>query len=358
MSSPATGGNPMHDKDAASTIAAALAALAERRSLAEDEARAVMLALMTGEATQAQVGALLMGLRSKGETVDEVTGAVSAMRALSSKVVVDVPYLVDTCGTGGTGKKLFNVSSAAAFVAAASGARVAKHGNRGMSSRFGAADLLEAANVRLDLEPAEIARCIQDVGVGFMFAPAHHSAMKHVVGPRRELGIRTLFNLMGPMTNPAGAPNQVIGVFAVEWMQPMAEVLRRLGSRHVLLVHSDDGLDELSLAGGNDVVELKDGEIRGYRLQAEDVGLAQQSIATLQANDVQESLARVHDALAGKGAAADMVAFNAGAAIYAAGVCATLRQGVDMAQDAIGSGLARERMDELARFTRAMKDTA
>lgn len=344
--------------DANTIITRALGQLAERQSLTEADAHAVMHALMSGEATQAQVGALLMGLRAKGETVDEVTGAVSAMRALSSKVEVDVPYLVDTCGTGGTGKKLFNVSSAAAFVAAAAGARVAKHGNRGMSSKFGAADLLEAANVRLDLTPDEIARCIRDVGVGFMFAPAHHSAMKHVVGPRRELGIRTLFNLMGPMTNPAGAPNQVIGVFAVQWMQPMAEVLRRLGSRHVLLVHSDDGLDELSLAGGNDVVELKNGEIRAFRLEPEDVGLARTSIAELQASDAQESLARVHAALAGQGAAADMVALNAGAAIYAAGVCATLRQGVDMAQDAIGSGLARERMDELARYTRTMKDTA
>ncbi len=339
-------------------ITQALATLAEGRSLSEADTHSLMLSLMQGAATPAQIGALLMGLRCKGETIDEVTGAVSAMRALCAKVVVDAPYLVDTCGTGGSGKKLFNVSSAAAFVTAAAGAHVAKHGNRGMSSAFGAADLLEAAGIQLDLTPAQIALCIKDVGVGFMFAPAHHSATRHVVGPRRELGIRTLFNVMGPMTNPAAAPNQVIGVFNRAWLLPMAEVLRRLGSRHVLLVHSDDGLDEFSLATGNTVVELKDGAIRELRVQPEDVGLQRADIAPLQATSVQESLVRVRAALHGEGAAADMVAFNAGAAIYAAGVCATFKQGVDMAQDAIGSGLAQERMDELTRVTRAMKVSA
>ena len=336
-------------------IKTAIAQLAERNNLSRDDTRSVMNDIMTGSATSAQIGALLLGLRAKGETVDEVVGAVEAMRALSARVDVQVPHLVDTCGTGGTGRKLFNVSSAAAFVAAAAGARVAKHGNRGMSSGFGAADLLEAAGARLDLSPVEIARCITEVGVGFMFAPAHHSAMKYVVGPRKELGIRTLFNLIAPMTNPAGAPNQVIGVFSSAWLMPMAETLRLLGSRHVLLVHSDDGLDELSIAGGNDVVELHNGEIRQYRLAPEDVGLFASPIAPLQANSVQESLVRVQQALAADGAAADMVAFNAGAAIYAAGVCATLRQGVHMAGDAIAAGLAQERLDEFVRVTRAMR---
>ena len=336
-------------------IKTALAQLAERQNLSRDDARAVMHELMTGNASPAQIGALLMGLRVKGETVDEVVGAVEAMRALSQRVEVHVPHLVDTCGTGGSGRKLFNVSSAAAFVAAAAGARVAKHGNRGMSSGFGAADLLEAAGARIDLNPDEIARCITEVGVGFMFAPAHHSAMKHVVAPRKELGIRTLFNLMGPMTNPANAPNQVIGVFSSTWLKPMAETLRLLGSRHVLLVHSDDGLDELSIAGGNDVVELKSGEITAFRLTPQDVGLAASPIAPLQANSVQASLARVQQALSADGAASDMVAFNAGAAIYAAGVCATVKQGVHMAQDAIAAGLAQERLDEFVRVTRAMR---
>ena len=339
-------------------ITQALAELAEGRSLNEASARDLMLTLMQGDATPAQIGALLMGLRCKGETVDEIAGAVSAMRSLCAKVTVAAPYLVDTCGTGGSGRKLFNVSSAAAFVAAAAGAHVAKHGNRGMSSTFGAADLLEAAGIQIDLTPAQIALCIKDVGVGFMFAPAHHSATKHVVGPRRELGIRTLFNVMGPMTNPAGAPNQVIGVFDRAWLMPMAEVLRRLGSRHVLLVHSDDGLDEFSLATANSVVELRNGAIHELRIQPEDVGLQRADISSLQAASVQESLVRVRAALHGDGAAADMVAFNAGAAIYAAGVCATFKQGVHMAQDAIGSGLAQERMDELARVTRAMKASA
>ena len=336
-------------------IKTAIARLAERGDLGLEDTRAVMREIMTGSATPAQIGALLLGWRAKGETVDEVLGAAETMRALSTRVEVHLPYLVDTCGTGGSGRKLFNVSSAAAFVAAAAGARVAKHGNRGMSSAFGAADLLEAAGARLDLTPPEIARCITEVGVGFMFAPAHHSAMKHVVGPRKELGIRTLFNVVAPMTNPAGAPNQVIGVFSTAWLMPMAETLRRLGSKHVLLVHSDDGLDELSVACGNDVVELRDGAIRQFRLAPQDVGLPQSPIALLQANSAQESLARVYDALAGEGAAADMVAFNAGAAIYAAGICGTLKQGVHMANDAIAAGLARERLDEFVRVTRAMR---
>lgn len=335
----------------------ALARLADGGHLTQAEARAVFGSLMSGAATPAQIGALLMGLRRNGETVDEIAGAVEAMRALSIKVDVDVPRLVDTCGTGGSGAKLFNVSTAAAFVTAAAGAHVAKHGNRGQSSKFGSADLLEAAGVALDLTPAQVAACIVDVRVGFMFAPAHHAAMKHVGGPRRELGLRTIFNLLGPMTNPAGAPNQVIGTFSSDWLQPMAETLRRLGSRHVLLVHADDGRDELSLAGGNDVVELRDGRIERYRLTPEDVGLKRTAVDTLQAHSAAESLTLVHAALAGEGIAADLVAFNAGAAIYAAGCCGDLRSGVHMAEDAIGSGLARERFDELVRTTRMMKQS-
>jgi anthranilate phosphoribosyltransferase len=311
---------------------------------------------MTGEATPAQVGAFLTALHIKGETTDEVTGAASVMRELATRVRVDVPNLVDTCGTGGTGRKLFNISTAAAFVAAAAGAHVAKHGNRGMTSASGSADLLEAAGVSLDLSPEQVGRCIEDLGVGFLFAQRHHSAMKHVAGPRREIGIRSVFNILGPLTNPAGAPAQVLGVFDDAWQQRVAEVLRELGSRHVLVVHAEDGLDEISIGSPTRILELKDGEIVARQVTPEQFGMERSDLDALRADSPEASLALVRSALRGEGAAADIVALNAGAAIYASGVALDLEDGVDMARDAIASGLARERLAELARISSLMAE--
>jgi anthranilate phosphoribosyltransferase len=335
-------------------IRAALARLAEGRDLDQREAREVFAQVMSGDATPAQIGALLMGFRVKGETAGEIAGAAETMRALSTRVQVDVPYLVDTCGTGGSGAKLFNVSTAAAFVAAAAGAHVAKHGNRKASSASGSADVLEAAGVNLALTPVQIAQCIRDVGVGFLFAPAHHSAMKHAAPVRREIGVRTLMNLLGPLTNPAGARRQLIGVFSPLFQEMLARVLELLDAEHVLVVHSN-GLDEIALDASTCVVELRDGRIDEYDIAPEDFGIPRRSTDSLRADSPEASLALVIQALGQPdSAAADLVSLNAGAAIYAAGVATTLAHGVTMAQDAIAAGLARERFDELVRITRLM----
>ena len=337
-------------------IKTALNHIANGHSLSQDEMTAVMREVMTGVATPAQIGALLMGLRMKGESIDEVTGAASVMRELAAKVEIDQTHLVDTCGTGGDGANLFNVSTAAAFVVAASGGRVAKHGNRSVSSSTGSADVLEAAGVHLNLAPEQVKKCIDSLGVGFMFAPAHHSAMKHAIGPRRDLGMRTIFNMLGPMTNPAMVKRQVIGVFNKALCRTMAEVLARLGSTHVLVVHADDGLDEISIAGPTHVAELKAGAISEYSISPEDFDLERQSLDGLSVENAEQSLALIKNALGKRDTeaaqkAADIIALNAGAAIYVSGVASSLAQGIAMAQDAIGSGLAREKIQELAAFT-------
>lgn len=331
----------------------ALERLTAGERLTRDEAREVFGIVMAGEATPAQIAGLLMGLRMRGESIDEIAGAALAMRAVSTKVAVDVPHLVDTCGTGGSGAaKLFNISTAAAFAAAAAGAHVAKHGNRGMTSRSGSADVLEAAGASLDLAPDEIARCITEVGVGFLFAQVHHGAMRHAGPVRRELGVRTVFNVLGPLTNPAGAKRQVIGVFSREWQRTLAEVAALLGAERVLVVHAD-GLDELSIAGPSHVVELDAGTITEYDVEPADFGLARHAVDGLRADSPAASLALVEAALdATDEAAADIVALNAGAAIYAAGVTLSLSDGVTMAQDVIASGQARERLNELVRMSR------
>jgi anthranilate phosphoribosyltransferase len=336
-------------------IHTALATLAERHDLSQDDTREVFMAVMSGEASPAQIGGLLMALRVKGETAGEIAGAAQVMRALSTKVTVDMPYLVDTCGTGGSsGAKLFNISTAAAFVAAAAGAKVAKHGNRRMTSASGSADVLEAAGVNLNLTPEQIAHCIREVGVGFLFAQAHHSAMRFAAPVRQELKVRTLMNLVGPLTNPAGAKRQVIGVFSPLWQRRLAEVARLLGSEHVLVVHSN-GLDEIALDGPSWVVELKLGEITEYEIDPEDFGMTTRSTADLTAGSVDESLALVRASLTEPdSAAADIVCLNAGAAIYAAGVATSLSNGVIMAQDAVASGLADERLQELIRISGLM----
>ncbi len=325
-------------------------------SLSADDMQTVMMQIMTGEATPAQIAGFLVALRIKGETIDEIVGAAKVMRELSTKVSVNKPHMVDTCGTGGDGSHLFNVSTASAFVAAAAGATVAKHGNRSVTSSTGSADVLEAAGVNLGITAEQVGRCIEEVGVGFMFAVAHHGSMKHAIGPRKELGLRTIFNVLGPLTNPAGVKNQVLGVFDQALCRPLAEVLQRLGSEHVLVVHAADGLDELSLASVTHIAELKDGAIAEYSLSPEDVGLTTQSLEGLSVTSAEESLALIKSIFncesdARTQVASDMVALNGGAAIYVSGVAATLREGVALAQDAIGSGLAGGKLSELVEFS-------
>ena len=336
----------------------ALQHLAIGEPLTQAQATAVFDLILTGEATPAQIGGILTALATRGETAEEIAGAATAMRAVSTKVQVGVPNLVDTCGTGGSGgAKRFNISTAAAFVAAAAGAHVAKHGNRGMTSKSGSADVLEAAGVALDLSPEQVGRCISEVGVGFLFAVAHHPAMRFAGPVRRELGFRTIFNLLGPLTNPAGAKRQVIGVFSPDWQRPLAEVLRLLGAEHVLIVHSD-GLDELSIHAPSSIVELKDAAIETREISPSDFGIRKRPIDDLAANSPKESLALVRAALTGRNeAAADIVALNAGAAIYAAGVATTMANGVTLAQDLISTGLANERLKELVDVTQAMVES-
>ncbi|RZO71499.1 MAG: anthranilate phosphoribosyltransferase [OM182 bacterium] len=341
-------------------IPSALAAIVDGRDLSQAEAASVFNDIMSGAATPGQIGAILAALRVKGETAAEIAGAATTMRALSTKVPVSADHLVDTCGTGGSGLKLFNISTASAFVAAAAGAQVAKHGNRKMTSFCGSADVLELAGVNLTLTPEQIATCIQEVGVGFMFAPAHHSAMRFAGPIRQEIGIRTLMNVLGPMTNPAGAEHQVIGVFAPNWLRKMAEVLKILGTRRAMILHSE-GLDEIRLDAPTQVIELKDGVIEEYILAPKTLGIRDHSpaeIAALAATSTESSLDLVLRSLGDdQSAAADIVALNAGAAIYVSGVATNLSNGVEMAQDAIASGLARERLDELIRVSRMMTTT-
>ncbi|MCK5382288.1 MAG: anthranilate phosphoribosyltransferase [Gammaproteobacteria bacterium] len=322
-------------------IATAIANVVEQRDLSAGDMEAVMRSIMTGQATPAQIGGFLIGLRMKGETVDEIAAAAKVMRELATRVEVGGPHLVDTCGTGGDGASTFNISTASAIVTAAAGARVAKHGNRSVSSSSGSADVLEAAGVKLDLTPAQVAACIDRVGVGFLFAPQHHSAMKHAIGPRKEMRVRTLFNLLGPLTNPAGAPNQVLGVFSPDWVEPLAQVLKQLGSEHVLVVHAEDGLDEISIAAPTRVAELKDGEISLYTVAPEDFGLQRADLSAIAVDNAEQSLAMIKSVFDDQpGPARDIVRLNAGAAIYAAGLTPSLAEGVAVATDVISSGKA------------------
>ena len=333
---------------------AAIRAVTEQRDLDYAEMESVMRLIMTGQATPAQIGGFLVGLRMKGETVDEITAAALVMRELATRVEVSGPHLVDTCGTGGDGASTFNISTASALVTAAAGGRVAKHGNRSVSSRSGSADVLEAAGVRLDLTPAQVAECIGEVGVGFLFAPQHHSAMKHAIGPRKEMGVRTLFNLLGPLTNPAGAPNQVLGVFSEQWVEPLARVLQNLGSEHVLVVHAEDGLDEISIGSATRVAELKDGGITVYTVTPEEFGLERSDLSAIAVSDAGQSLAMINEVLDNRpGPARDIVVMNAGAAIYAAGVADSLSDGIEQAGEALANGSARETLASLIRVTNA-----
>jgi anthranilate phosphoribosyltransferase len=341
-------------------IKEALNRVVSQLDLSTAEMQDVMREIMTGQCTDAQIGAFLMGLRMKSESIDEIVGAAQLMRELAAPVRIKATRLVDTCGTGGDGMNIFNVSTAAAFVVAAAGGQVAKHGNRAVSGKSGSADLLETAGVYLNLTPEQVARCVESVGVGFMFAPAHHGAMKYAIGPRRELGLRTIFNMLGPMTNPAGVKHQVIGVFSQALCRPMAEVLQRLGSEHVLVVHAQDGLDEISLAAPTFVAELKDGVISEYSIQPEDFGIKSQSLIGLTVEGAEESLALIREALTKRKTeqgqkAADMIVLNAGAALYASDLAGSLKEGVQLAHDALHTGLAWEKLQELVSFTAVFK---
>ncbi len=326
----------------------AIKAVIAQQDLSTDDMSSVMQLIMTGEATPAQIGGFLVGLQMKGETVTEIAAAAKVMRSLATPVEIAGNHIVDTCGTGGDGASTFNVSTASAFVVAAAGAKVAKHGNRSISSSSGSADVLEAAGVNLDITPEHVKHCVDTVNIGFMFAQKHHGAMKFAIGPRREMAVRTLFNLLGPLTNPAQAPNQVLGVFDKQWVEPMARVLKELGSDHVLVVHADDGLDEVSIGSATSVSELKNGVISNYTIQPEDFGLQRCNIEQLAVSNAQESLNIIKDLFAGKqGGARDIVVLNAGAAIYAAGLADNLADGIKLAQTHIDNGGAQAKLDAL-----------
>ncbi|MEA2080127.1 MAG: anthranilate phosphoribosyltransferase [Pseudomonadota bacterium] len=331
---------------------AAIRKVTEHHDLSGDEMADVMRLIMTGQATPAQIGGFLIGLRMKGETVDEIAAAAGVMRELATPVPVSGDHLVDTCGTGGDGASTFNISTASALVTAAAGAQVAKHGNRSVSSSCGSADVLEAAGLNLDLDAEQVAQCVEKIGVGFLFAPKHHSAMKHAIGPRKEMGVRTLFNLLGPLTNPAAAPNQVLGVFSAEWLERLAQVLGKLGSKHVLVVHADDGLDEISIGSSTQVAELKEGKLSCYRVSPGQFGMQNGKIEELAVKNAQQSLKLINQVLDDRhGPAHDIVALNAGAAIYASGIADSLEAGVDAAKQAIASGAAKQKLKELIEFS-------
>ena len=328
-------------------ISEAIKAVISKQNLNEGEMHDVMNSIMTGQTTDAQIGAFLVGLSMKGETIEEITASAKVMRALATSVELSSnDYLVDTCGTGGDGLGLFNISTASAFVVAAAGGKVAKHGNRSISSKSGSADVLEAAGINLNISPELISQCIEEIGLGFMFAPAHHSAMKHAIGPRKELAVRTIFNVLGPLTNPAKAPNQIMGVYDKSLVEPIANVLKGLNSRHVMVVHSEDGLDEFSIANTSYVAELKDNNISTYTVHPGDFGLEEGNLNSIKAENAEQSLALINEAFSGKkGVARDIIALNAGAAIYVSGLVSSFDEGVKKANQILSDGSAQDKLD-------------
>ncbi len=337
------------------TIREAIARLAEGQHLTAEEAEAVMGEIMRGDATPAQISAYITALRIKGETVEEVAGSARAMRATAVPVRPKTEHLLDTCGTGGDGSNTFNISTTVAFVAAGAGLAVAKHGNRAMSSRAGSADVLQALGVKLELTPEQVARCIDEVGFGFLFAPALHPAMRHAIGPRREIGIRTIFNILGPLSNPAGAEMQVLGVFAPHLTELMAAVLADLGSRAAYVVHGAGGLDELAIAGPSRISYLQDGEIRTELLDPLELGIARAPAAALLGGTAEENAAITRAVLGGeRGPRRDVVLLNAAAALVAGGAAADFREGLALAADTIDSGRALARLDALVELSRSL----
>ena len=334
----------------------ALTRIIEHREIFHDEMLSLMRQIMRGELSPALIAAIITGLRVKKETIGEITAAAQVMREFATRVeVADSRYLVDTCGTGGDAAHTFNISTAAAFVAAAAGARVAKHGGRSVSSKSGSADVLEALGVNLNQTPGQVAEDIREIGLGFMFAPNFHSAMKHAAPVRRDLGVRTLFNILGPLTNPAGAKNQLLGVFHPDLVGILARVLQRLGSDHVMVVHgknSQGGLDEITIAGETWIGELRHGEVTEYTINPEDFGIKTAAIETIQAQDSAQSREMLMAVLDNRpGPAFDVVVLNAGAAIYVAGVAESLEQGLEKARAAIETGAAKAKLMELVEFS-------
>lgn len=335
----------------------ALTRVIEHREIFHDEMLALMRRIMSGEMSPVMIAAIAIGLRVKKETIGEIAAAATVMREFATLVrVADNSNFVDIVGTGGDGASTFNISTATMFVVAAAGAKVAKHGGRGVSSKSGSADVLEALGVNIDLQPAEVAASIAETGMGFMFAPNHHPAMKNIAPVRRELGVRTIFNILGPLTNPAGAPNQLMGVFHADLVGIQVRVMQRLGANHVLVVYGKDGMDEVSLGAATLVGELRDGKIHEYEIHPEDFGLQMVSNRTLKVNDANESKKLLIEALENRpGVAREIVTLNAGTALYAANVAASIADGIQVAREAIASGRARAKIDDLARFTQQFK---
>ena len=338
------------------TVQEALQRTIEHREIFPDEMLSIMRRLMSGEVTPVMIAALTVGLRVKKETVGEIASAAQVMREFATKVdVPDREHLVDIVGTGGDAAHTFNISTASMFVAAAAGARVAKHGGRSVSSKSGSADVLESLGANIMLTPVQVAQCIGETGIGFMFAPSHHNAMKHAAPVRKELGVRTIFNILGPLTNPAGAPNQLLGVFHPDLVGILVRVLQRLGSRHVLVVYGKDGMDEISLGAATMIGELKDGEIREYDIHPEDFGLRMISNRGLKVSDALESKEMLLEALGNvEGTPREIVALNAGAALYAADVANSVAEGIERAREAIASGAAKKRLDAFVATTRKL----
>ena len=333
----------------------AIKAVIESKDLSRQEMQSVMQQIMTGEATSAQIGGLLVALRMKGETIQEITAAAEVMSSLAAPVNIELPHLIDIVGTGGDGISTFNISTASAFVAAAAGANVAKHGNRSVSSKSGSADLLEQAGAELGLHADQVASVVEQAGVGFMFAPMHHSAMKHAIGPRKEMAVRTIFNVLGPLTNPAGVKRQVVGVFAKDLTNTLANVFAELGSEHTLVVHSDDGMDEISISAPTTIAEMKNGTVETYKVSPENFGLKPSSLKELVVADSNESLQLIEKVFAGqKCAARDAVALNAGAGIYVSGLTSSLAAGVESAQTVIDAGLAQEKLNAYVAATQSI----
>ncbi|MBW4838911.1 MAG: anthranilate phosphoribosyltransferase [Paenibacillaceae bacterium] len=334
------------------TVQAGIGRLIEGQHLAREEARGMMQAIMNGESTPAQIGSLLTALRIKGETVEEITGFAEAMRGASSRIDTETQKLLDTCGTGGSGIHKINVSTTAAIVAASVSVRVAKHGNRSASGRSGSADVLEALGVNIQLDAGQAKRCLDDIGICFMFSQLYHPSMKHAAGPRKELGIRTVFNMLGPLTNPAGADRQVLGIYDGGKTSTIAEVLRELGSKRALVVSSREGLDEISISSPTRVSELKNGEITTYDLQPEDLGLRTYPLEAMIGGDPQTNAEIVRHVLQGApGAHRDVVLANAGACVYVAGLADNIREGVAIAAEAIDSGKAFNKLEQLIQTT-------
>ncbi len=336
----------------------AIRAMCQPRDLETSEMQDVMRIIMDGSATPAQIGAFLAALHIKGETVDELTGAATVMRDYAVKVDISADKVVDTVGTGGDAAGLFNVSTAAAFVAAAGGAVMAKHGNRAATGKSGSADVLETAGVNITLSPGNVARTIEAVGIGFMFAPTHHGATRHAVGPRREIGVRSIFNLLGPLTNPAAARWQLVGVYEERWVRPLAESFGNLGSVHTLVVHAEDGLDEISIAAPTRVSEYKDGDIIDFTIKPDDFGLMPQSLDAIRVDSAEQSLELIRQALSGNpGPAYDMVMLNAGATLYAADLAPSLTEGVIEARTILDSSAALEKLEEMAAYTQQFEES-